>query len=810
MKNFAALSGQLPFWHFDQNLMVFSDGSLGGGFKIEGIDTSCATTSEKNDFCFALKNLLSGLPDGLRLQVFYSLGSSVNEKLLEHEALSQDKDSESYSKIKAARIENLRDRQSQLCFAKPEIYLFLRSRGHLLKKKSFLEVEQKFTRILEEDYQAHAERFSRPLSQLKSLLSASGFRPQELTSQQWFWLCFKYLNLDQNERVGPPNLQSGGALFPTTLSEQLVSTDIEVHGSHLKIGRYFFRVLTLKDLPEGQSHTGMIKILTRLPFHFWLSQNIEILDQSKETLKLNIERRLTHSMASGSGNLSDLQSESKLSHLEDLLSELIEGSEKVMSSDLNLVVWAETTQNLEDKTDAALSAFKEMNQSQGLVESLPGFDAFLRAMPGTCLGFRHKKMKTSNVSHLMPLYSSWEGNRKPTCLIPNREGSLVAIDPFDAGLLNWNGLVFGGSGSGKSFSLCQLMLMFYGQTPRPKIVWIDNGASSQRLLEVLGGEFIDLGIDSQICLNLFDLPPGEVAPQPSKVKLILAVLETLLKDEEKRGIGKREKALLEEAIFAVYLEAKGRVPILSDLKELLAGHEVPEMKAFSQILYSWTGATAYGRLLDGPTNVELAKDLVTIEMKGLDTYPDLQNIFMLLFTDAIKMQASLSTAQPFILIIDEAWKLFETPSGLSFTAECYRTFRKFRSSIICVSQNYRDFLADEKVKQALFPNTSTLLILRQQAPDWADFKACLSLNDTEVELFKSIEVVKGKYSEMFLRQGENRSLLRLSPDPLSYWICTSDPVDKTRIADTEKEFPSLSKLEVLERLSRETLEGGDK
>ena len=65
-------------------------------------------------------------------------------------------------------------------------------------------------------------------------------------------------------------------------------------------------------------------------------------------------------------------------------------------------------------------------------------------------------MKSSNASHLMPIYREWQGNRRPVCLLPNRDGVLFSIDPFAPELPNWNGLIFGGSGAGKSFTVSGL------------------------------------------------------------------------------------------------------------------------------------------------------------------------------------------------------------------------------------------------------------------------------------------------------------------------------------------------------------------
>ena len=56
----------------------------------------------------------------------------------------------------------------------------------------------------------------------------------------------------------------------------------------------------------------------------------------------------------------------------------------------------------------------------------------------------------------------------------------------------------------------------------------------------------------------------------------------------------------------------------------------------------------------------------------------------------------------------------------------------------------------------------------------------MDLNDNEIEVIKSLEIVKGKYSEFYYMQDEKRAVLRLTPDPLSYWICTSDGNDKSK------------------------------
>jgi len=795
------IAKKIPFFSFDDSLMVYQDGSFGVGFRLKGADISNAAPDAINSISQKIESLLVGLPEKIRLQVFYRLTKSANRTLKQHGEVSVDADA-IYSPVRTARLDFLEKKMADDAIFVPEIYLFVRSAPLAFKKRKFFEKEQLFQGFPGKEFSDAKGRFGILVSQVEAALRSAQVGPERLLSHEWFALSFSYFNFERSETLGAPALRSPLEPLAPSLGEQLALTDISVSEKSLKIGVLQFRAITLSLLPEGETYASMIEGLMRLPFHFWLSQNIQTLEQRKEIEGLELKRRIANSMVSGSNNVSDLESESKLSSIEDLLREVMTGSERLIGSDLSLIIWAETSEELERKTEEILRAFRSMNQAEGLVETFALEDVFFKVAPGVCEGFRHKKMKTSNCAHLMPLFAGWRGNNRPVVLLTNREGAPFAIDPFAKELPNWNGLVFGGSGAGKSFTISQLMLQFCGQSPRPKIVWIDNGASSEKLIEVMGGEFIDLNLNSGIRLNMFDLEAGAAKPTSSKIKLILGCLELILKDEDKPGLPKREKALLEEAIFSTYEKKNVAVPTLSTLKAILREHPVEGMRKFADILFSWTGETAYGRMLDGETNVKLSKDLVSIEIKGLDNHRELKDIFLLLLTSYIKEEAARDLVTPYLLIIDEAHRLFLTPSGKDFAIESYRVFRKYNAGIWCISQNYRDFLKDRDLADALMPNTTSVFILRQRKIDWDDFKSTFDFNDAQVEAVKSLEIVKGKYSEFFFMQDENQAVVRLEPEPLSYWICTTDGQEKSKVEAFREKHPELSLVDVLAKLSK--------
>lgn len=795
------ISTKIPFFCFEDHTMVYLDGSLGVGFKLKGSDISCASPEFINSVSQRIESFLVGLPEKLRVQVFYQLTNAAAKIVDAHKEVSESCDA-CYEPIREARFRSLEQKIESSEFFVPEIHVFLRSGPLQFKKRRFFEKKITFEGFPQREFQQSKERFYILVSQVEAALKAAGLAPVRLLKDEWFRLSFEYLNLGRSETIGSPSLRNPLEPLAPSLGSQTSLTDISVSEGHLEVGDLLFRAVSLSLLPEGETFASMIDGLTKLPFHYWLSQNIRTLEQRREIERLELGRRIANSMVSGSNNVSDIESESKLSHLEELLREVMTGSERLVSSDLNIIFWAESKDELERKTEEILRAFRTMSQAEGLAETFALEDVFFKAAPGVCEGFRHKKMKTSNCAHLMPVYSSWMGNQRPVVLLTNREGTPFSIDPFAKELPNWNGLVFGGSGAGKSFTISQLMLQFCGQTPRPKIVWIDNGASSEKLIEVMDGEFIDLNLNSGIRLNMFDLEEGQSTPTSSKIKLILGCLELILKDEDKPGLPKREKALLEEAIFSTYNRKNGEIPTLSTLREVLREHQVSEMRKHADILFSWTGDTAFGRMLDGPSNVKLNKDLVTIEIKGLDNHRELKDIFLLLLTSYIKEEAAKDLAKPYLLIIDEAHRLFLTPSGKDFAIESYRVFRKYNAGIWCISQNYRDFLSDRELADALMPNTTSVFILRQRKIDWEDFKTTFDFNDAQVEAVKSLEIVKGKYSEFFFMQDENQAVLRLEPEPLSYWICTTDGNEKAKVEALREKDPNRPLIDILTELSK--------
>ena len=74
-------------------------------------------------------------------------------------------------------------------------------------------------------------------------------------------------------------------------------------------------------------------------------------------------------------------------------------------------------------------------------------------------------------------------------------------------------------------------------------------------------------------------------------------------------------------------------------------------------------------------------------------------------------------------------------------------------------------------------------------------------------LVASLRQVKGEYAEAFLMTGDDRSVIRVCPTPLEYWVSTSDASDLNALRDEERANPGKSPFEYIKALAERHPEG---
>lgn len=280
---------------------------------------------------------------------------------------------------------------------------------------------------------------------LEAALSALGFSPVQLKASEIMSLIYRQWNPSRNVELGEVD--------PSYLRSSLLFTDVGIDNLGFTIGDYFYRIISLKLLPD-QSFASMAEKLRELPFDSRLSVTVRVPDQQKELESLKAQRRVAFAMVAGKKTgVSDLESEAKYRDLENLLEQMVASGEKVFHTSLQVVLRSKHQDDLEDKVSETLAKIREMSGAEAMEETLAAFDIFCESsIPNSRSKERNKPIKTSNLCDILPVFGPWGGHTDPKILLRSRLGSLVSFNPFTSELTNSNQIVSGGSGSGKSFS----------------------------------------------------------------------------------------------------------------------------------------------------------------------------------------------------------------------------------------------------------------------------------------------------------------------------------------------------------------------
>lgn len=787
-----ALADYLQIWGFEQDFIIFSDGSLGFGLDCIPIDISCFSDERIGSLSERVGLFLNSLPDKTDIQFVQDIEPGNSTVIENHLRLSDQSKNEIAKTLCLTRTEKLKIEDRNGGLPKHNLKVFVRRplSQNLVEKPRLFSREKSFESISEERLSRELKFTQRLRDNVIQGLSSLDVKSRSLKPDEVASILYLQWNPLRNVEFKSYN--------PEELRQSLLFSDVGISLSGFVIGTTHFRVLSLKTLPD-QTFSCMASIMRGLPFNSRLFVTVHSPNQMKEIESLQTQRRIAFSMAVGKKTgVSDIESTAKLQDLESLLEQMIAQGQKVFHASVSVLLKSESEEELEILVDTALAKFREMGGSDAMTETLAAFDIFSQlALPNTRLKERVKKVKTLNLCDLIPLYGPWPGHSKPSILLKNRHGSLLSFNPFDPDLSNANQLVSGASGSGKSAMTNILLMQMLKENP--KVFFVDIGGSYKKLSENLNGQYVELGVNDNLSVNPFDLIPGENAPSSQKVKFLLGLVELMTKEEGSERLPKLARAEIEEAIQETY--RKSKTPRLSDLKLILENHPDTEIRTYGKILSPWCGNTPYGKFIDRKTTIELHNDIIAFDLKGLENYPDLQGICLYIITDLVWREVQRDRSTMKFLVFDECWKLLKDEAGLGFMEEVFRTFRKYNASAIAISQDLNDFLSS-KISAALLPNCSVKWVLMQSQSDFTKMREALGLNDNEVSLIQSLHQEKGKYSEAFLIAGSERRVVAvIEPTPLELWIATTDPRDLTLIEKNRNEYPHLSQLDVLKMLS---------
>ncbi len=812
-----SLAEELPYWEFNDDPfphVVLIDGGLVAGVELSLADIECANESAINQLTLGLRNLLNSLSEGVAVQFFFTVSSDfadvieshTNRKLLDSHPL--------VLKMAEHRERSLAKAMANRELYRPRLFVFLKTKPVGQSKSSIF--KRRVLSFLDEaasNYDQTLQELSQNLDALNAGFQMSGLIAKPLSKQEITERIYAFLNPARSREIVAPSvvppqddslatelIEQVPWLADSSPREQLTFGDLILGFESFTLDHHLHKVITLKTLPEA-TFAGQLDGFLRLPFHYDLLLTFEKPEQSSEMAKLQQKRKMAHSLAvTHGGRASDLESESKLSSTEELIRELLATGQHIFAGQMTMILRASNTADgastLKRQTREVLSRLRTLQGAEGLEETVGAWKIAKGNLPAAPVSLeRARKMKTNNLADFLPVYGPREGDPDPVVIFRNRLNGLVSYDGFDSSLTNFNVLVTGSSGAGKSFLNNCILLQQIARGLRVFI--IDIGGSYRKLTEALGGQYVDVNLNQAQKLNPFHLNDPSEEASGEKVKSVLAVVECMVIENESSALPKLDRVLLEKAIADLFSRKRstGEIPTLTDLEGDLLNSNETSMNAIGKMLYTWTGTRAYGKLLDGQGSFATQNSICTFDLKGLSNYPDLQRVMILILMDFISSAISQDKTRRKKVNIDEAWELLKFRAAADQMEAFARKLRKDDAGITFLTQGLDELLLSP-VGAPILNCTATKILLLQQG-DLAQVAKTVGLTAHQTNLVRSLQRKKGEFSEALLIEGSHKQVIRICPSPIEYWLSTSDPLDNRELDRIRGE--GLSLVEAIEK-----------
>lgn len=484
----------------------------------------------ENDLLISKKGDLS-LVYKLSLPQIYSLDvqaiHAINEifdkviRALPDDTVIQKQDYFFVNKLKDAIAEPdsiLSRSDNQFFYEKPtlnhECYLIISKNA---KKNVSIDANLK----LYDEYIAGFESFIQVVNDTISFLTKGGyFDVQRLNSEEIIKLLGNYFSLSNDDN--------------TVLGDIFLDKKLQVGNKHAEI----FALTSNDQLPivvqpsvrHGEFSTP--KTDFQIPFIQPISVGLDCNHIYNQVIYIENSEKMFKILKGKLNNFKSLavvSNENQLIYhsINDLIEEVIEKELKFIKQHYSVIVWNETEEGLNDDRGLIKNAFRDMGFTPYQIKYALQ-DVFLNNCPGAAL-MLPEDFRFIGISEHAPVFmnfeSYYESNKDGILFCDRKNGSPLRLDLWDSpvkrGLIvNRNRLIFGPSGTGKSFLINHIASQYYEHGHH--IVMIDIGNSYKKLCQLCKGQYFTYDIGEPLQFNPFYL--GDEAVNVEKKVLSSSML----------------------------------------------------------------------------------------------------------------------------------------------------------------------------------------------------------------------------------------------------------------------------------------------
>lgn len=564
---------------------------------------------------------------------------------------------------------------------------------------------------------------------------------------------------------------------------------MEIKPNYLKLGNMFVRTLFVFTYPS-YVQTNWLSGIINYDITFDMAMYIHPIG-SKEMMnqlrKKSGQLQSSLAIEQEKGLVRNPELETAIQNIEGLRDTLQRGEMRVFQFGLYFTIYGKSEDELTTISDQLESTLGGMliYTKQTLLQMEQGFCSTVPLAVDELNILRN--LDTASLSTTFPFTSATLSSNDGILYGLNRHNnSLILFDRFK--LENANSVVFAKAGSGKSYAikLEALRSLMLGTD----VLVIDPENEYKALCEAIGGNYLNISLNSDKRINPFDLPKAGGGIQSgasgeeilrSNVTMVHGLLALML-----GGLSPEEDSVLEKAIYETYAlkdittdaeSHKNPAPLLPDLQSVLQNMSGTESMA--QRMSKYTEGTFKG-LFDKPTNFDLDNGFVVFSVRDLEE--QLRPIGMYLVLNYIWQRIRFNVKKR-LLIIDEAWWMMQHEDSGKFLYALAKRCRKYYLGLTIISQDVEDFLGSKYGRSVI--NNSSMQLLMKQSPASVD-KIASVFGLTEGEKFLLLECEVG---EGLFFAGLNHVAIKVIASYTEDQMITTDPrqlMEMQAAASTEK------------------------
>ncbi|HEX7042520.1 MAG TPA: DUF87 domain-containing protein [Patescibacteria group bacterium] len=572
-----------------------------------------------------------------------------------------------------------------------------------------------------------------------------------------------------------------------SVADIIAPSSVEVDFKSIRIGEKFYRTFFTVGYPRYVS-TGWLAPI--IDFDHSLEISMFIYPVYTDDVLTNLKRKIAEMEATlasdeEKGKPQDPKISAALNDAYGLQNELAKGIERFFQFSLYIALSSDTKEDLDISTKKLTSTLASLLVTPKAA-TLQMEDGFKSILPlGQDRLSITRNMDTSSLASTFPFTSATLTQDKGILYGVNQQnGSLVVFDRYS--LENANSVVFGKSGSGKSFTIkLEIMRQFMFGT---EVIVIDPENEYGRLAESLGGEYLNFSARSPVKINPFDLAgvyeEGE-NELGTKIISLRALFKIML-----GNITSAEDAILDRALVTTYSQ-KGisadpstqnkTPPILEDLHKTLKDMQDTTAQGLALRMEKYVTGSLAG-LFNQQSNFDITNPLTVFALRDLEE--EIRPIAMHIVLDFVWTRVRKNLKKR-LLIVDEAWYLMKHEDSASFIYGVAKRARKYYLGLTTATQDVQDFLSSD-YGHAILSNSSIQTLLKQSPAEIDTVANTFYLSEGERQMLLSAGVGQGLFFA-----GQSHVAMQVVAAPFEHEIITSNPAELQQQATQAQTQPKI-------------------